>query len=683
MTIRKNERWVKKAANDVQIMRGRMASLLSRNSKARKLSVAVCAAGLTLGAAARAEDAKPKSFADSAELTLDQLVNIQVTSVSKKEEKLNDAAAAISVLSNDDIRRSGATTVADALRLVPGLQVASINASTWAISARGFNDQYANKLLVMIDGRSVYTPQFGGTFWDAQQVMLEDVDRIEVIRGPGATIWGANAVNGVINIVTRSAKDTQGGLIYAGGGDALQAMGGARYGGKIDENTYYRVYGEYQMNDDNRLADGQRADDAWRIEQGGFRIDHYRDSELTHMTWQGDVYMGNLDDHKTDTSGFNTIGRWTRQLSDRSTIEAQAYFDYSHRADGFIEFSESTIDLSLQHTFGLGEYNDLIWGIGYRFTRDQFDNQPGSFLNYIRNAKLNLFSAFVQDEIKIVPDKLTFTIGTKLEHNDYTGFELEPSIRVMFKPEENQTLWAAVSRAVRTPSELEGGSILTVITGPPAPGPGGGLYLPMITGNPDAKSEVLLGYELGYRIQPTKRVEVDIATFYNLYSGLLEQQPVPNFISGVPLGIAQSTFINTLHGETYGGEASLTVSPVDNLRFTAGYSLLLMHIEGEPSTAALALEQDAPTHQFFLRSAYDFTSHASLDAQLRYVDNVNQVPAYLTADVRLSYRPVAQLEFALVGQNLLDSQHPEHITGFYAPASQVPRGFYGKITWHF
>jgi iron complex outermembrane receptor protein len=632
----------------------------------------------SLGAA----DAGSSATHSLADLSLEDLVNLKVSSVSKKDEKLNDAAAAIFVLSNDDLRRSGATTVADALRLVPGLQVAAIDSSTWAVSARGFNSQYANKLLVMIDGRSVYSPIFSGTYWDAQQVFLDDVDRIEVIRGPGATVWGANAVNGVINILSKSARDTQGGLIYGGGGDVHRVLSGARYGGKISEDTYYRIYGNYQLNDDFRQANGRPANDSWDLGKGGFRVDHYPGNG-GQLTWQGDGYAGNLANRTGDSYGFNTLGRWTQSISERSSYEVQAFFDHTFRNDDLGEVSLDTADLSWQHTFGLGERNDVIWGLGYRFTDTRFHqaNNPGITI-VDDNVPLNLFSAFIQDEFKIIPDQLTFTLGTKVEHNDFTGIEVQPSARLMFKPTENQTVWAAVSRAVRTPSEMEGKEFFNIALGAPGVGPRGGLYVPSLVGNLDVKSEVLWAYELGYRIQPTHRVSVDVATFYNDYSHLLGRQS-GSFIPGAPVGILAFEPVNSLRGESYGGEAVLTVAATDAWRLSASYSLLMLQVQGEPASDAASLELRAPTHQAVLRSSYDFTRHASLAAQLRYVDNVQAVAAYVTADIRLSYRPTANLELSIVGQNLLDDRHPEQASAEGKPIIEVPRGFYGKITWRF
>jgi len=627
-------------------------------------------------AAAQEVKPAPRAATNLMELSLEELVNLQITSVSKKEQRLGDAPAAIFVLSNDDLRRSGATTIAEALRVVPGLHVAAIGSSDWAVSARGFNSQFANKLLVMVDGRAVYSPLYSGVFWDAQQMFLDDVDRIEVIRGPGATVWGANAVNGVISILSKSARDTQGGLLYGGGGDVHLALGGARYGDKIGEDTYYRVYGNYQLNDEFQQADGSPASDKWDLGKGGFRLDHYTSTDA-QLTWQADAYTGNLADRSGDLFGFNTLGRWTQPIAERSSYEVQAYFDHAHRNDALSENAVDTADLTFQHTFGLGERNDVIWGLGYRFANmrlDQANNPAVTILD--DETLLSLFSAFIQDEFQILPDKLTFTLGTKIEHNDFTGFEVQPSARLTFKPTEKQTLWAAVSRAVRTPSGTEGKEINTFDLGAPGADP-----MPRLFGNPDLKSEVLWAYELGYRIQPHHRVSVDVATFYNDYHRFIGQQ-ITGFIPGTP-SILVVESANTLSAESYGGEAVVTVAVTDAWRLTASYSLLMLNVQGTSFTGTDGIELNAPTHQAVLRSAYDFTQNLSLDAQLRYVDNVSSVASYITADLRLAYRPTANLELSLVGQNLLDDSHPEQASLIGSPTIEVPRGIYGKVIWRF
>lgn len=616
-----------------------------------------------------------------ADLSLEELMNETVTSVSKREQKLSDTASAVTVLSHDDIHRSGATTIADALRLVPGMNVASVSSSQWAVSARGFNGIFANKLLVMVDGRAVYSPLFAGVHWDSILPVLEDVDRVEVIRGPGATVWGANAVNGVINIVSRDARDTQGGLLYGSAGDVEKFGYGARYGGRLGERTYYRVYAGAMAKDDYRLADGSDADDSWRARQGGVRVDHHP-SETTQLTWQAETTGTEADNGTNDTLTANTLARLTKRWSERSTFEVQTYYSQGHydelaRSDARVD----TFDLGAQHTFGLGERHDVIWGAGYRFSEIRL--KQNNVISLVRDDEVeaSLVSFFVQDEYHVVPDRFSVTGGVKLEHNTYTGFEVQPSLRAVFKPTPNQSIWAAVSRAVRTPSALESEDIFAIAAGAPFPGPGG-VYVPRIVGNPDMDSEELVAYELGYRVQPMSRVNLDIALFYNAYDSLVTLGGVSRLVPGVPVGTAELPFLNTQDGgETYGGEVAATVSPADSWRLSASYSLLFVSLPG--SAPSNPYERGTPRNQAVLRSSHDLGRQVGVDAQLRYVDNIQSVSSYLTADLRLSYRPTDRMEFALVGQNLLQDQHAEQAPFYLTPVSEVPRSFHAKFTWRF
>jgi iron complex outermembrane receptor protein len=618
-----------------------------------------------------------------ADLSIEQLLNESVSSVTKSVTRQVDSPAAISVLSNDDLRRSGATTLGDALRLVPGLNVGAVNSSQFAVSARGFNSVFANKMLVLRDGRALYSPIFSGVFWDLQQPMLEDLDSIEVIRGPGAAIWGANAMNGVINVVSRSARETQGGYTYLGGGDVRQVMAGGRYGGMIGDDIYYRVFASYQSNEDYLLPGGQSARDGWQSWHGGFRIDQYADAD-SHLTWQADATVLDLDEGASDAYNFNTLGRWTRQLAGPSSIELQAYYDRTFRNEAQrARTVADTFDLTAQHRFGLGLQHDITWGLGYRFVAGSVAQTASSVTVRKSDFNLSLFSLFVQDEWRMVPDKLTVTTGAKLERNDYTGFEFQPSLRAVFKPTEKQTFWAAVSRAVRTPSELEGGDLFGITYGAPFPGPGGGAYVPTIVGNADPEAEVLWAYEMGYRVQPHKNVSVDAAAFYNHYTDLLGVGGISRFIPGAPVGIAELPFANLLTADTYGGEVSVTVTPTDAWRLTAAYSLLLADFHGPAEADPEGQERKIPTQQVVLRSSYDFSKRASLDLQVRYVDQIESVPAYVTADMRLLYRLTDRLDISLVGQNLFGDQHLEQAGQPVTTTTAVPRGVYGKITWRF
>lgn len=618
-----------------------------------------------------------------ADLTLEELMNETVTSVSKRQQKLLDTASAVTILSNEDIRRSGVTSVADALRLVPGMNVSSVNASQWSISTRGFAGLYANKLLVMVDGRAVYTPMFSGVFWDMEQLLLDDVDRIEIIRGPGATMWGANAVNGVVNVVTRGARDTQGGLLYGSVGDVVEVASGARYGGKFGEHTYYRVFGQHHTHGDHRLEDGDAAGDGWHSQHGGFRIDHHPDDNA-QATWLAGLTQVRTDDHQLDAYNVNTLARLQRKFTDDSSVEAQAYYDRTARDDHLrANFSIDTYDLSAQHTFRLGDRNEVIWGGGYRHV--EIKAAPTTPAIDVRMSEATTRSAnlFLQNEFHAIPDQLDLTAGVKVEHNDYTGVEIQPSLRAAFKPTARQTVWAAVSRAVRTPSVVEGLDSAALATGGPFLGPDGLPYVPRRVGNSDLGAEVLWAYEMGYRIRPTQRVNVDASVFYNDYSNLVSFSQTPRFIPGAPVGTAEYPFENMLSGHSYGGEVAVTVSPSVSWRVTTSYSLLVANIQGPAGAGPEAIERSVPRNQAILRSSHDLTAKWCLDMVLRYSDTLPAVPAYVTADVRIAYQATPHLEVSLVGRNLLQDQHPEQGRTLFLPTTEVPRSFYGKLTWRF
>jgi iron complex outermembrane receptor protein len=626
-------------------------------------------------------------------LSLEELMNIEVTSVSKRPEKLLDAAAAIQVFTSEEIRRSGAATLPEALRLAGNLQVAAQNPHDWNISARGSNTDLANKLLVLIDGRTVYTPLFSGVFWDAQDYLLEDVDRIEVISGPGGTLWGANAVNGVINITTKSAKETQGLFLEAGAGNELETMAGARYGGTLAPGVYFRVYGKYFSQDDGALANGAGVTNGWHMSRGGFRIDAAARPENT-LTLQGDFYDG-TENQATggagQISGGNLLGRWTHTFSPDSDTSLQMYFDRTHLASpkpaagsvpaGTLRDDLDTFDLDFQHHFRRGEGQHLVWGLGYRFTHDVVENAPSvGFLP----ARLDheLFSGFAQDEIALRPN-LFLTLGTKLEHNDYTGGEWEPSGRLRWNPTPTQMFWAAVSRAVRTPSRIDRDLIQP--TGLPLPFPQS-----ILSGGPDFASETLLAYEVGHRAQLGSKAATSLALFYNEYDDIRSLTPGP---AGFPSFGFPLVFHNNLEGETYGAEFSISYQVSAAWRLQGSYNLLKEHLRVKPGQVDFshALNETAdPEQQFTLRTSLDLPRHIAIDAGLRWVDTLHNnngptpgtVPSYFELDLRVGWQATPRLEFALVGQNLLHDQHPEY--GFPGPArEEIQRNLYGKITWRF
>jgi len=626
-------------------------------------------------------------------LSVEELMDIEVTSVSRQPEKLLDAPSAIQVITNDDIVRSGANSIPEALRLADNLEVAQQNSHDWNISARGFNTDLANKLLVMIDGRTVYTPLFSGVIWDAQDYLLEDIDRIEVISGPGGTLWGANAVNGVINITTKSAKDTQGLYVEGGGGSQPEDFTAVRYGGKIAPDVYFRVYGKYTDWNNELLANGTAANDAWNQGQTGFRIDADPSPDNKFVV-SGDLY-GATENVQTGGSskndGGNLLGRWSHTVSPDNDMSLQVYYDRTHLAEpkpaafaepaGVLTDDLSTYDMDFQDRFRLGESHKLVWGLGYRLTDDTVGGAPTvDFLP--PHLQQHLYSGFLQDEIKL-RDNLFFTLGTKLEHNDYTGWEVEPSARLQWNVTTKQMIWAAVSRAVRTPSRID--HDLVEPTGLPAPFPGS-----ILDGGNDFESETEIAYEVGYRAELGSKVVTSLSAFYNDYDHIRSSTPgpaaPPSF--GFPI-----IFHNNLEADTYGLEFTANYQVLDWWRLHAGYDLLKEDVRVKPGEVDFsnALNETAdPEQQWSLRSSMDLPQNVTFDSALRWVDTLHNnngptpgtVPSYFELEVRLAWHPTPAFEFSIVGQNLLHSHHTEY--GFPGTTQeQITRSIVAKATWRY
>ncbi len=411
---------------------------------------------------------------DLKDMSLEQLLNVEVTTVSRRQSTLAQSPAAIFVITQDDIHRTGATSIPEALRLAPGMEVAQVDSSTWAISARGFNGTAANKLLVQMDGRSLYTPLFSGVFWDVQDTMMEDIDRIEVIRGPAGALWGANAVNGIVNIITKSAEDTQGLLVTGGGGTQERGFAGVRYGWKLNDDAYARVYVKHFERGETLFPNGNGARDDWDMTQTGFRIDT-QPSTADHFTIQGDVYAGDrfassfvsglADD--TDLSGGNLLGRWTHSLGNGGDLSLQMYFDNTHRdIPNVFRENRDTADIDFQHHIPIGTHQDFTWGLAYRASYDKIGNTAS--LAFIPDHQtLQWYSIFAQDEIQLIKDRLRLTVGAKIEHNDFTGVEVQPNARLLWMIDKRQSLWTAVSRACARPPNWK--KICRSIPRPPVP----------------------------------------------------------------------------------------------------------------------------------------------------------------------------------------------------------------------
>ena len=603
-------------------------------------------------------------------LSIEELMNLQVTSVSKRPERLSQTASAIQVITQEDIRRSGASSLAEALRLATNLQVAQVDSRQWAINARGFNSTTANKLLVLIDGRTVYTPLFSGVFWDAQEVPLADIDRIEVISGPGATLWGANAVNGVINVITKDATDTPGLLLSGGGGTEQRGFGTVRYGGALGSKARARIYGRGFGRDATALSSGQDGVDDWHLWQGGFRMD-WDAAPANRVTLHGDLYDGRIGQPSPAAdiavSGGNLMAKWSHTISEQASLAAQLYYDRTHRdIPGTFGEDLDTYDVDLQHATRLSARHDVVWGLGYRLINDRVVNS--SALAFLPpHVAREWFSGFVQDEIALVPNRLQVALGTKIEHNDYTGFEIQPSGRVNWTLSPSATLWAAVSRAVRTPSRID--RELFAPAQPPY----------FLAGGPGFHSEEALAYELGFRHQQGS-LALSVATFYSRYHGLrsLEQVNPP---AAVPLVIG-----NGQDGESFGAELTAEYLLTNRWRVRSGYTELRVHIwpnPGSTDTSRGAAESHTPDRQFFLHSSVDLPAHLALAAGFRAIDDITnqQVPAYAELNATLTWQPTSKLDLSLVGQNLLHRRHAE----FGAPATRrgIERGVYGAVAWRF
>jgi iron complex outermembrane receptor protein len=640
------------------------------------------------------------SQGDLTQVSIENLMDMEVTSVSKKEQKLSQVAAAIFVITQEEIRRSGATNIPDLLRMVPGLNVGQINANTWAISARGFNSQFANKLLVLIDGRAVYTPLFGSVFWDTQDVPLEDIERIEVIRGPGGAVWGANAVNGVINVITKRAADTQGVLATAVGGTQAQGFGTVQYGGKLKGDTSYRIFAKYLNN--NHFADlnGQNADDGWRLLHGGFRVDAAV-SKKDSLTTQGDIYTGEegativhsvfsppdniIVERLAAVSGGNVLSRWNHVFSNRCETTFQFYFDRYRRDGPESDEDRDSFDVDFQNHIVLGSRHDLIWGAGYRHTEDQtigtIDQTfvPPNYSGYLLNG-------FVQDQITLKPDRMALYVGSKFENNYFSGFEVEPSARLAWTPSNRRTFWAAISRASRTPTRRNTGldAVLAALPGPAEV---------VLVGNPNIKSEHVIAYETGYRAQPTDRISVDLTIFLNDYRGLeSEESLLPFFDSNsAPAVLVHPISLgNKMYGTTEGVEASVKWKATNRLTLSPGYSFLQMHLHTESTSLDTTSVADAqgsnPRHQAQLRSHFELSSNLAWDASAYFVGRLpaQLVASYTRLDTQFTWRLAERMELSLVGQNLLTDHHTEFNDGLQlVNSSQVKRSAFAKITWQF
>jgi iron complex outermembrane receptor protein len=611
---------------------------------------------LAIGAALPASAQQPVTVTaqDLKRLSIEELAEVDVTSVSRRVERLSDTAAAVSVVRQDDIRRTGVTTLAEAMRLADGVDVARFDGRTWAISARGFNISTANKLLVLIDGRTVYSPLFAGTFWDVHDTVMADVDRIEVIRGPGGTIWGTNAVNGVVNVITKDASATRGSSVLVSGGTEEHLIASARYGDRLGSAGSYRIYGKYRQRDANRFASGASADDSLQLGLGGFRMDSGDQGDV-RWTVQGDMYKGTealFDRDDTDVSGGNLLGRWTRRFSAGSEFHAQVYYDRTFRmVPRQFEETRDTFDIDTQQRLTLARRHDIVVGAGFRVTEgDDLGVAGFAFVPQKRTAKL--FSVFAQDEVVVKPARLFLTFGSKFERNDFTGLEVQPTVRIRWNAHRTTTVWGAVSRAVRLPTRFD--TDLRLFQNNRL----------VLSGSEDFESESVIAYEGGYR----------------RYNRIRSQEFPSRLGLVVELG-------NTLNANTSGAELAGAFQAAANWRVHGSYAYLHKSITMDPGSRDLskgASEGNDPSHLFSMRSYLDLPRGVALDGTFRYVarrpDPV--VPAYGELDLRLGWVARPGWELSLIGQNLLHDRHPE-----FGPATplryEFERGVFARSTWRF
>ena len=626
------------------------------------------------------------------QLSLAELGNVEVTTASKEPEKIWKTSAAVFVLTQDDIRRSGATSIPDVLRLVPGVEVARINSDEWSVNIRGLGSGFSKAVLVLIDGRSVYTPLYAGVYWDVQNVLLDDVERIEVIRGPGGTIWGSNAVNGVINIITKNAKDTRGTYASTSGGNIAQNESGVRYGGAHGNNLNYRAYA-MGFGQAPEFHPGGGNYDAWQLGQAGFRTD----SQLTDrdsLTVQGDLYKGNVGQQVAisyysppaelnvngtqDVSGGNLLGRWRRELSNTSDVQVQAYYDRTYRIGPELGETRNTFDIDLIHHFVLKQRNEVIWGLGARWSPSDFI-QTVATLNFLpHHQDDNIYSAFVQDQIAIFENRLWLTVGSKFEHNIFTGWENEPSARLLWTPTSHQTIWGAVSRAVRTPSRIDEDLQLTALAQATPP------VFACICDNRQVVSETLLGYEAGYRKLVTSSFYVDLAAFHNKYNDLVSYGDESISIVASPpppYTLISLSAVNGIMGSSNGGEISPDWKVARWMDFKATYSYVSLDFEDKPThtktSQVSSYEGSSPHNEATAQMLFHLSKGLEFDPTYRYVGALPAlaVGAYQTADARLGWHFAKEFELSVTGQNLVQPRHAE-----FGPVL-VERSAYAQITW--
>jgi len=693
--------WVARCGKSLSRRGGADKANSRRSAKVTPILAVLIGLGITIG---QGKAAAP----DLTEFSIEDLMQVKVVSAAKIEQSLQDTAAAVFVITADDIRRSGVTNVMEALRLAPGVQVARIDSSRWAITIRGFDGRFANKLLVLIDGRTVYNAQFSGVYWEIQDLFLPDIGRIEVVRGPGGSLWGANAVNGVINIITKQSKDTQGGLVTLTAGNEERTVAGVRYGGKLSDDAQYRVYGQFTERDGLVAADGRDADDDWHIGKGGFRLDWAPSAQDTIIV-QGDLYDGKFNQNymlptlvppyterqlsRANASGGSLQARWEHQYSATSRMSLQAYYQQEDREDLLYIVDADTFDLDFQHNFALTDQQEIVWGLGYRRSSDRFADTQFSAVDPSQSTT-QLFSAFVQDQIDLVPEQLRLIAGAKVEHNDFTGWEWQPSVRMLWTPHPEHRLRAAISRAVRTPSRGEENAKVRLFVLPSSSLTGNLPTLFSVVGNDQLDAEKLVAYEIGYRVQLADRFSVDATAFYNDYDQIIASvpgTPFPETREFPPYLVVPLQLQNSASGHNAGFELTADWRPIQDWRLMFAYSFLHQDIDGYENNSIF---NSGNLNQVSLLSSWNLPNNFSLDAWGRYVNFDGmihtlspfgdvKIDPYFDLTLRLGWRPSKDLELSLVGSNLLDNSHLEFVQEAYTFPVEIERSIYGQVKWNF
>lgn len=625
-------------------------------------------------------------------MSLEDMMDIEVSTVARTPQRVEDIPAAIHVVTRDDIRRSGATSLPEALRLAPGVHVARIDSTRYAIGIRGFGDRLARSMLVMIDGRAVYSPLFAGTYWEVQDAMLEDIERIEVIRGPGGTLWGANAVNGIINIVTRHSRDTLGTVVGGAVGDGLRGLASARFGDSTSDAFSYRVYGKMSARSPEKHADNAEFDES-RFLQVGARTDWAAGPQS--LTVQGDIYSARLGQRTallTDTppysrtetrqaplAGGNLLARWARTGGNGRGIQLRAYYDRTSRDERPVAETRDTIDVDFQQTGNASTRHALVWGLGYRRSSGRIVAMaPAAFTPDNRGD--NLFSAFVQDEVRLVGSRLRAVAGIKLERNDYTGLELQPSARLIWHVTSDDTLIGSVTRAVRTPSRVETDYTTTSVTDAAT-----STFVRLLP-NADFRAEELIAYEVGYRTQAARNTYVTVSSFFNQLDHMLSTELLPTVVEPLPTPrvVLPVTFRNGIEGQSHGFEVTADWRPLSWWRWSSHYAYARVQVSKKPGSTDASqerrYEQLVPRHQIYLHSSVDLPGTVEVDWSLRHVSRLpfGPVPAYTTSDVRVAWHTTPGFELAFVGQNLPQRAHREWVG---PPNIELQRSAYFSLTW--